>query len=256
MKLFEVYSLFPIEPVKAAGCFVYDKEGNKYLDFYGGHAVISIGHAHPYYLNKIKTQLEQISFYSNSVENSLQTELATKLGEAMQSDAYDLFLCNSGAEANENAIKMASFHNPDATEFVVLKNGFHGRTSAAVNLTDNQKIQSSINKSIPTHTLDFEDIDGIKKLLTTKNICAVMVEAIQGVGGLDTLSIPFLKELAAVCKETNTTLILDEVQSGYGRTGQFFAFQHADIQPDIITNRIGTITTCRQSQRKRFDDGN
>jgi len=239
MNLFQVYSLFPVEPVRGKGCYVYDKNGTEYMDFYGGHAVISIGHSHPQYVKMLKGQIDKIGFYSNSVENSLQIELAEKLGAAMGSNTYELFLCNSGAEANENAIKMASFAKPEATEFITLKNSFHGRTSAAVNLTDNNKIQSPVNKSIKTHIYDYQDNDGITSALSSNNICAVIIEPIQGVGGLDSPSIECIKKISQACNDTNTSFILDEIQSGYGRSGKFFAHQFADIQPDIITTAKG-----------------
>lgn len=234
MKLFDVYPLFDIHPVKGEGCYVFDEQGNKYLDFYGGHAVISVGHSHPYFIKKITTQLQNLGFYSNSVKNDLQTELAKKLGELSNCEAYNLFLCNSGAEANENALKLASFEN-GKTKIIAFKKGFHGRTSAAVNVTDNVKIQAPINKNFETELHQFKKIETVEASLKKGDVCAVIIEGIQGIGGVEIPSPDFLEALESLCKKYNTILILDEIQSGYGRSGDFFAFQKANITPDIIT---------------------
>lgn len=234
MKLFDVYPLFDIHPVKGEGCFIFDEQGNKYLDFYGGHAVISVGHSHPYFVKKITTQLQKLGFYSNSVKNDLQVELATKLGELSNCENYNLFLCNSGAEAIENALKLASFEN-GKTKIIAFKKGFHGRTSAAVNITDNAKIQAPINKTFETELYDFNKIETIEASLKKGDVCAVIIEGIQGIGGIEIPSPDFLEALASLCKKYNAILILDEIQSGYGRSGEFFAFQKSKITPDIIT---------------------
>jgi len=238
VKLFDVYTLFDVEPVKGRGCYVYDVEGKKYLDFYGGHAVISIGHSHPHYVKMITKQLKKIGFYSNSVQNKLQQELATKLGELSGCDKYQLFLCNSGAEANENALKLASF-TTGKKKIISFKKGFHGRTSAAVNTTDNKKIQAPINKTFKVDQLPLNDIERVEKSLAKGDTCAVIIEGVQGIGGINIPKKTFLKALARLCRAHKVPLILDEVQSGYGRTGKFFAFQHAGIQPDIITMAKG-----------------
>lgn len=234
MELFDVYPLFDIEIVKGEGCYTYDDQGNKYLDLYGGHAVISVGHSHPHYVQRVSEQLKQLGFYSNSVQNKLQHDLADKLGKASGYDDYSLFLINSGAEANENALKLASFHN-GRKKVVSFKRSFHGRTSAAVQVTDNPKIIAPVNEDMYTVYVDFNDIDTIRTLLEKKDICAVIIEGIQGVGGIQIPDFDFLKQLRAVCSETGTVLIVDEIQSGYGRSGKFFAHQHAGIRPDIIT---------------------
>lgn len=238
MKLFDVYSLFEIEPIKGEGCYVYDKAGNKYLDFYGGHAVISIGHAHPHYVQKISDQVSNLGFYSNSVQNSLQQELANKLGELSCCEQYQLFLCNSGAEANENALKLASFHN-GRTKVLAFKKSFHGRTSAAVNVTDKSTIQAPINKRFEKEFHEWNNIETVKASLEKGDICAVIIEGIQGIGGIHVASTSFLEELSRLCKKTNTVLILDEIQSGFVRSGYFFSYQHALIEPDIISMAKG-----------------
>ncbi|HHH49985.1 MAG TPA: aspartate aminotransferase family protein, partial [Saprospiraceae bacterium] len=238
MKLFKVYPLFDIEPVKGKGCYVYDQSGTKYLDFYGGHAVISIGHSHPHYIKRMTAQLNKIGFYSNSVTNSLQIELAQKLGQLSNCEDYQLFLCNSGAEANEDALKLASFAT-GYNKVIAFKKAFHGRTSAAVNVTDNPKIQAPINKGFESVLLDLNDIKTLKTECDKGGICAIIIEGIQGIAGINIPDPKFLKELEQICKQKNIPLILDEVQSGYGRSGKFFAFQHADIQPDIITTAKG-----------------
>lgn len=234
MKLFDVYPLYDVTPVKAEGIVVTDDKGQSYLDFYGGHAVISIGHSHPHYVKRIKVQLDNIGFYSNSVQNPLQEELATKLGRLSGCENYNLFLCNSGAEANENALKLASFHTGKA-RVISFKNSFHGRTSAAVAATDNPKINAPINQQQKVTFLDFGDLDALETELSKGDVCAVILEAIQGVGGLDEPTTDFYQKIAGACEKNNVILIADEVQSGFGRSGKFFAFQHHDIQPDIIS---------------------
>ena len=234
MKLFDVYPLFDIHPVKGESCYIFDKHGNKYLDFYGGHAVISVGHSHPYFVKKITRQLQKIGFYSNSVKNDLQIELATKLGKLSNCENYNLFLCNSGAEAIENALKLASFEN-GKTKVIAFKKGFHGRTSAAVNITDNAKIQAPINKTFETELHDFNKIEIVEASLKKGDVCAIIIEGIQGIGGIEIPSPNFLEALESLCKKYNAILILDEIQSGYGRSGEFFAFQKSNITPDIIT---------------------
>ncbi len=238
MKLFDVYPLYNVEPVKAEDCTVWDKEGKEYLDLYGGHAVISIGHAHPHYVHKLKTQLDHIGFYSNAVQNSLQKELATKLGILSGCDDYELFLCSSGAEANENALKLASFHN-GKHRVVAFQNGFHGRTSAAVAATDNKAIIAPINAQQQVTILPLGGLDAVEAELKKGDVCAVIIEPIQGVGGLDQAETDFFQGLSKLCKQNDTCLILDEVQSGFGRTGKFFGFQHHNIEPDIISMAKG-----------------
>ena len=241
MKLFDVYPLYNVTPVKAKGIEVWDEKGEKYLDFYGGHAVISIGHTHPHYVKRIKEQLEQMAFYSNSVQNPLQSALAEKLGQMSGCEDYDLFMCNSGAEANENALKMASFHT-GKSKVVAFTNSFHGRTSAAVAATDNPSINAPINKQQEVTFLPLNDVDAFEKAIESDSYCAVIIEAIQGVGGLDEPTTEFFQFIAKKCKAHNIVLIADEVQSGYGRSGKFFAFQHhldiersRSVQPDIIS---------------------
>lgn len=234
MKLFDVYPLFDIHPVKGEGCYVFDKEGKPYLDFYGGHAVISIGHSHPYFINKVSRQLEELAFYSNSVQNPLQQELASKLGSTSGCADFQLFLCNSGAEANENALKMASFYN-GKTKVIAFNKAFHGRTSAAVNCTDNEKIKAPINKTFEVEFHQLNDIENVRKSLANGDVCAVIIEGIQGIGGIHLPTTEFLQELEQLCKQHQTVLILDEIQSGYGRSGKFFAFQYSGITPDLIT---------------------
>jgi acetylornithine aminotransferase len=240
MNLFNVYPLFNIHPVKAKGSFLWDEKGEKYLDFYGGHAVISIGHNHPYYQGKLKEQLEKISFYSNSVQNELQTELADKLGKLSGYEDYNLFLCNSGAEANENALKLASFHN-GKSKVLYFSGSFHGRTSAAVSVTDNPKIVAPVNYSERFIKSDWNDIEQLEEIFKTQgnDISSVIIEGIQGVGGIMIPTQEFLSKIKALCEEYNAVLIMDEVQSGYGRSGYFFAHQEFEIQPDIITTAKG-----------------
>ncbi len=241
MKLFDVYPLYNVTPVKAKGIEVWDEKGEKYLDFYGGHAVISIGHTHPHYVKRIKEQLEQMAFYSNSVQNPLQQALAEKLGQMSGCEDYDLFMCNSGAEANENALKMASFHT-GKSKVIAFTNSFHGRTSAAVAATDNPSINAPINKQQEVTFLPLNDVDAFENAIENDSYCAVIIEAIQGIGGLDEPTTEFFQFIAKKCKAHNIVLIADEVQSGYGRSGKFFAFQHhldtersRGVQPDIIS---------------------
>ena len=238
MTLFPVYSLFDIEPVKGKGSYVYTEDGTEYLDLYGGHAVISIGHSHPHYVEKVGRQLEKLGFYSNSVQNSLQEELAKRLGEMSGYDDYSLFLCNSGAEANENAMKLASFIT-GRKKILALKKAFHGRTSGAVAATDNPKIQSPFNKTDNITFVPLNDMEEAKKELDSKEYAAVIVEGIQGVSGIHLPDNSYLQALEKECSATGTLLILDEIQSGYGRTGKFFAHQYAGVKPDIITSAKG-----------------
>ncbi len=233
MKLFDVYPLFPIEPVKAQGSWLWDIEGKKYLDLYGGHAVISIGHNHPHFVEALKSQLDNISFYSNSVKNSLQEKLAEKLGQISGYPAHQLFLCNSGAEANENALKLASFVN-GRKKVIAFKKAFHGRTSGAVAATDNSKIVAPFNSSHEIIFLPLNDEQAFINAIDNK-ISSVIIEGIQGVGGIHIPQNSFLQLLQRKCEEVGALLILDEVQSGYGRTGKFFAHQHATIEADLIT---------------------
>lgn len=234
MKLFDVYPLYDITPVSAKGVILTDEKGEEYLDLYGGHAVISIGHGNPHYVKRLKDQLDKIGFYSNAVQNPLQQALAKKIGSLSDCDDYQLFLCNSGAEANENALKLASFHT-GKSRVVAFHNSFHGRTSAAVATTDNPAINAPINRQQKVTFLSFEDTQALKRELEKKDVCAVILEAIQGVGGLDEPSTHFYREVAQICKEHEVVLIADEVQSGFGRSGKFFAFQHHAIEPDIIS---------------------
>ena len=234
MNLFDVYPIINIEPVKGEGCFVFDTEGTKYLDLYGGHAVISIGHSHPYYVKKISDKLQNLGFYSNSVIISLQTELAEKLGKVSGYTDYSLFLSNSGAEANENAIKLASFYN-GKSRIIGFKGAFHGRTAGAVAVTDNPSIVAPINSRSHVTLVPLNDIAAVEAELMKKDVSSVIIEGIQGVVGINCPEDSFLRELAALCVKYEALLILDEVQSGYGRTGKFFAHQYAGITPDIIT---------------------
>jgi len=234
MNLFNVYPLFDIEIAKGIGCSIYDNHGIEYLDLYGGHAVISIGHSHPYYVQKLTQQLEKLVFYSNSVINPLQKELAEKLGKISGYEDYSLFLVNSGAEANENALKLASFHT-GRRKVIAFNKSFHGRTSAAVRVTDNSKIVAPINEGFEVEFPALNDIEAVRKSLWNNDVCAVIIEGIQGVGGIRIPDPEFLNALSKECKATGTMLILDEVQSGYGRSGKFFAHQYADIRPDLIT---------------------
>ncbi|MCB0430304.1 MAG: aminotransferase class III-fold pyridoxal phosphate-dependent enzyme [Flavobacteriales bacterium] len=238
MKLFDVYPLFDINLVKGEGSWVWDDKGKKYLDLYGGHAVISIGHTHPHYVEKIASQLNRIGFYSNSVQNHLQGELADKLGVLSGCNSYALFLCNSGAEANENALKLASFHN-GRKKVIAFSKGFHGRTSLAVAATDNPSIVAPVNADHQVTILPLNDDHALKQALEKRDVAAVIVEGIQGVGGVKAPTANFLRKIRALCDETGTQMILDEVQSGYGRSGKFFAFQYSDVKPDMITMAKG-----------------
>lgn len=236
MNLFNVYPLFNINPVKAEGSFLWDDKGERYLDFYGGHAVISIGHNHPYYKNKLSEQLEKISFYSNSVQNNLQVELAEKLGQLSGCEDFSLFLCNSGAEANENALKLASFHT-GKSKVLYFSNSFHGRTSAAVAVTDNPKIVAPVNASERFIKAEFNNIEQLEEAFKVhgSELCSVIIEGIQGVGGIVIPTPEFLAKIKELCDAHQVVLILDEVQSGYGRSGYFFAHQEFGVQPDLIT---------------------
>lgn len=239
MNLFDVYPLYEIEPVRGRGCYVYDQKGVEYLDFYGGHAVISIGHSHPHYIQRITKQLQKLGFYSNSIINSLQKELADKLGKLSGCNDYQLFLVNSGAEANENAIKLASFHN-GRKKILSFKKSFHGRTSAACNVTDDPKIKSEINKTFEVEFCDLNNLEEVEKALSTKEYAGAILEGIQGIGGIYLPEQIFLQGLQDICKKTDTLFILDEIQSGYGRSGRFFSFQYYDdIAPDLITMAKG-----------------
>lgn len=234
MKLFDVYPLFNIEIVKGKGCHVWDKEGNEYLDLYGGHAVISVGHSHPTYVKAISEQVSKLGFYSNFVINSLQQTLADKLGKASGYDEYSLFLINSGAEANENALKLASFHN-GKKRVLAFQHSFHGRTSAAVRVTDNPKIIAPVNEGLDVSYLPLNDKAAVEAELKKGDVSSVIIEGIQGVGGIQVPTDDFLQELRSLCTKYQAVLIIDEIQSGYGRSGKFFAHQYAGIRPDMIT---------------------
>lgn len=238
MNLFNVYPLYDVTPVKAAGSYVWDESNTKYLDLYGGHGVISIGHSHPKYISSITDQLQKMGFYSNSIQNPLQKELAQKLGKISGCETYNLFLCNSGAEANENALKLASFKT-GKSRIVAFNNAFHGRTSAAVAVTDNPKIQAPINLQQKATFLPLNDVDLVIHEIGKGDVAAVIIEGIQGIGGLDEGTTSFLKQVQDICLANEVLLILDEIQSGYGRSGKFFAFQHHGIHPDIITTAKG-----------------
>lgn len=235
MKPFDVYPLINITPVKALGATLWDDQGNEYLDLYGGHAVISIGHTHPHFVDRITTQLNQIAFYSNSVKIPIQQEFSEKLGNMSCYPEYDLFLCNSGAEANENALKVASFAT-GKDGFITFKGAFHGRTSGVVSITDNPKIVAPFNSHHNVHFLSFGDLDGTEELLMNGQIAGIIIEGIQGVNGIQVPDPAFVLGLADLCKKYKAKLILDEVQSGYGRTGRFFAHQWVEgLRPDLIT---------------------
>ncbi len=238
MELFDVYKLWPIEPVKAKGLKIWDKDGVEYTDLYGGHAVISIGHCHETYVNMLQEQLNRLGFYSNAVQNSLQRELASTLGRVSGYEDFALFLCNSGAEANENALKLASFHT-GKKKFVAFEKAFHGRTFGAVAATDNPKIRAPFNLTDHITFVPMNDISAVDKCLSTGEYAGVIIEGIQGVAGIYEPNAQFLQEVSSLCKKHSATLILDEVQSGYGRTGKFFAHQHSDIVPDIVTTAKG-----------------
>ena len=234
MQLFDVYPLFDVNIVKGKGCRVWDDKGQEYLDLYGGHAVISIGHAHPHYVEAISRQVATLGFYSNSVINTLQRQLAERIGKACGYDDYALFLINSGAEANENALKLASFYN-GRTRVVSFSKAFHGRTSLAVEATDNPKITAPINANGHITYLPLNDIEAMRRELAKGDVCAVIIEGIQGVGGIKLPTDDFMHALREACTAHNTVLVLDEIQSGYGRSGKFFAHQHNGIQADIVT---------------------
>ncbi|MEQ9423264.1 MAG: aminotransferase class III-fold pyridoxal phosphate-dependent enzyme [Cyclobacteriaceae bacterium] len=237
MKRFDVYPLFDIQPVSGRGAYIYDKAGIKYLDFYGGHGVISIGHSHPYFTKAISEQAEKLAFYSNSIINPLQDELAQKLGQASGLNDYQLFLVNSGAEANEAALKLASGVT-GRKKIVCLENGFHGRTALAIAATDNSKYHTPMNDLTIIERVPINNIEAIKKVLT-EEVAAVIVEGIQGIAGIYPPDVEYLEELSALTKNNGTLLILDEVQSGYGRAGEFFAFQYSAIKPDVISMAKG-----------------
>ena len=234
MQLFDVYPLFDVNIVKGKGCKVWDDKGQKYLDLYGGHAVISVGHAHPEYVSAISNQVATLGFYSNSVINKLQQELAAKLGKACGYDDYSLFLINSGAEANENALKLASFTN-GRTRILTLEKAFHGRTSLAVEATNNPKIIAPINANNHVTYLPINDLEAWEKEISKGDVCAVLLECIQGVGGIRMVTKEFLSGLRELCDKYETVLICDEIQCGYGRSGKFFAHQHLGVKPDMIT---------------------
>lgn len=234
MDLFQVYSLLDMEPVKARGAYLWDKNGEEYLDFYGGHAVISIGHTHPHYVAKITEQLGRIGFYSNAVVNNLQRELAEKLGDLAGYPDYELFLCNSGAEANENALKLASF-TTGRSRVLAMRGAFHGRTSMAVAATDNPAIQAPVNRTDKVTFTPLNDIEAMRAELRTGQYAAVIVEGIQGVNGIRVASDEFLRAVREECDATGTIMILDEVQSGYGRSGRFFAHQWSGVRADIVS---------------------
>lgn len=234
MKLFDVYQLFDINIVRGKGCHVWDDKGLEYLDMYGGHAVISVGHCHPHYVEKMTRQVEKLGFYSNSVINKLQQKLAERLGKVCGYDDYFLFLINSGAEANENALKLASFYN-SRTRILSAQRGFHGRTSLAVEVTDNDKIIAPVNANHHVTYLPLNDADAFIKEIKKGDVCAVIIECIQGVGGIRLATKEFMQNLRQVCDETDTVLICDEIQCGYGRSGKFFAHQYLDVKPDLIT---------------------
>lgn len=234
MNLFDVYSLYDIEPVRGKGCYVYDNDGTEYLDLYGGHAVISIGHAHPRYVDAVAQQVAKLGFYSNSVKNSLQVTLAEKLGKLSGYDDYSLFLCNSGAEANENAIKLASFHT-GKSKLLAFDKAFHGRTSGAVAATDNSKIVSPFNATPNVEFSPLNDLEVAERKLATGEFCAVIIEGIQGVAGIRMPDDDFMRGLRDLTKRYGVVMIADEIQSGYGRTGKFFAHQYAGVRPDLIT---------------------
>ncbi|MBI9058676.1 MAG: aspartate aminotransferase family protein [Labilibaculum sp.] len=238
MKLFDVYNCYNINLVNGKGSKISDDKGNKYLDFYGGHGVISIGHSHPHYIFRIEHQLHCLGFYSNAVKNDMQEKLACKLGKISGYDDYNLFLCNSGAEANENALKVASFHT-GKSKVIALKGSFHGRSSGALAITDNSKLSSEFNAKHEVVFVDMNDTTALEKELSNQDVAAVIIEGIQGVNGVVEPSVEFLKSAKSLCEKNNALLILDEIQSGYGRTGKFFAHQHAGIKADLITAAKG-----------------
>lgn len=238
MKLFDVYSLFDVVPVRGKGCRVWDDKGTEYLDLYGGHAVISVGHSHPRYVAAITEQLGKIAFYSNSVINPLQSALAERLGRLSGLADYSLFVCNSGAEANENCLKLASFHT-GRSKVVAFRRSFHGRTSGAVAVTDNPKINSPFNKQHEVLWAELNDLQSVAQYVERDDVAAVIIEGIQGCGGINIPDNQFMRGLQELCRAHGTVLILDEIQSGYGRTGRFFAHQEAGIRPDLISMAKG-----------------
>lgn len=238
MKLFDVYPLLNVNLVKGKDCYVYDDNNTQYLDFYGGHAVISIGHAHPHYIQRLESQLHQLSFYSNSVHITIQQQVANLLGKLSGYEDYQLFLVNSGAEAIENALKVASFYN-NRKKVIAFKGSFHGRTAGAVAITDNPSIKPPINTDEHVIFLNFNDEDALKKAFDENEICAVVIEPIQGVNGIYEPNANFMQQIQQLCQQHNALFIADEIQSGYGRSGKFFAHQHANVQPDVITMAKG-----------------
>ena len=238
MELFEVYKLWDIEPVKGSGTTLWDKDGDVYTDLYGGHAVISVGHGHPHYVKRLQEQTATLGFYSNAVQNSLQRELASRLGKICGYDDYALFLCNSGAEANENALKVASFHT-GKKKVLAFRKAFHGRTSGAVAATDNPKIQAPFNTTDNIVFANLNDLESVETELSKGCFAAVIIEGIQGVAGIYEPTDDFMHGLRALCDKHECVLILDEIQSGYGRTGKFFAHQHSGVRADIITTAKG-----------------
>jgi len=234
MEIFDVYPLLDLEPVKAKGSYVYCSDGNKYLDFYGGHAVISIGHSHPHYVSKISNQLHKLGFFSNSVQNPLQQEFADKLGRLAGYDDYQIFFSNSGAESVENALRMASFHN-GKSKVISFSEAFHGRTTTALSVTDKKQYAAPINETPEVVFLEMNDAGSLEAELAAGDVCAVLIEPIQGIGGIRVFDDAFLRKARQLCTKYNTVLVCDEIQSGVGRTGNFFAHQHAGICPDIIT---------------------
>ena len=238
MELFDVYPLYDVSPVSADGLYVTDDKGRKFLDLYGGHGVISIGHSHKDYVSALSGQLKKMGFYSNSIQNPLQETLALKLGKISHCEDYNLFLCNSGAEANENALKLASFQT-GKSRIVAFEKAFHGRTSAAVAVTDNPKINAPLNSQHEVVFLPLNDAESLERELSIMDVAAVIIEGIQGVGGLNEGSTEFFKAIESLCKKYGVILILDEIQSGFGRSGKFFSFQHHGIHPDIISMAKG-----------------
>lgn len=240
MKLFDVYPLMPVNIMKAENCKLWDENGTKYLDFYGGHAVISVGHSHPFYVGKIKNQLDKIGFYSNSVINKLQEELAEKLGKISEYEDYNLFLCNSGAEANENALKIASFIS-GKKKFITFKNSFHGRTSAAVAATDDPSIVAPVNETSNFIFCEWNNVEEFEKLFfeNIQDLSGVIIEGIQGIGGIQIPSQELMSKISELCVENSVFFISDEIQSGYARSGKFFAHQYFNVKPDIITTAKG-----------------
>ena len=244
MNLFEVYKLWDIEPVRGLDTKLWDKDGAEYTDLYGGHAVISVGHCHPHYVKMISEQLGKLGFYSNAVQNSLQRDLAQRLGRICGYEDYSLFLCNSGAEANENALKVASFHTGKA-RVLAFRKAFHGRTSGAVAATDNPKIQAPFNATDNIVFAPLNDLEAVDNELSRGGFAAVIFEGIQGVAGIYEPSEEFINGLRLLCDKYGCLLILDEIQSGYGRTGKFFAHQHYGVRADIITMRREWVTVSR-----------